>query len=340
VTIELIEEAVLAGARRWKACELLGFSLRTLQRWGDEGGEDGRKGPLTTPGNKLSEAERLEVLQVVNSAEFRDLPPNQIVPRLADQGRYLASESTIYRLLRSEGQLAFREPSKPRTPRVVPVLEATAPNQVWSWDITYLQAAVRGSFYYLYMAVDIWSRKIVGWDVHVEESMGLASTFIHRICSLLDLDPEGLILHSDNGGPMKGSTMLATLQQLGIVASFSRPSVSDDNPFSEALFRTMKYCPAYPSRPFDSIAEAQAWVADFVRWYNNDHRHSALRFVTPEQRHRGDDLALLAARADLYEQARSQHPARWSRACRNWVPIDIVRLNPGKGLKEVANRAA
>jgi transposase InsO family protein len=330
VTIVLIDEAVTAGARRWKACELLGLSLRTLQRWGDEAGDDRRKGPRSTPGNKLSEDERSEVLKVVNSKEFRDLPPSQIVPRLADQGRYLASESTLYRLLREEGQLVFREPSKSPTPRDVPVLCATAANQVWSWDITYLSSALRGSFYYLYLAEDIWSRKIVGWEVHQEESMDLAAGFIDQICYRLGVDPEGLTLHSDNGGPMKGSTMLATLQRLGIIPSFSRPRVSDDNPFSEALFRTLKYRPAYPKRPFESIDEARAWVADFVAWYNTEHCHSGIRFVTPEQRHLGRDAALLEARARLYQRARDQHPERWSRGCRNWTPPSTVTLNPGK----------
>ena len=329
MTIELIAEAVTAGARRWKACELLGLTLRTVQRWGDQPGDDQRKGPLSTPGNKLSATERCEVLQIVNSKEFRDLPPTQIVPRLADQGLYVASESTVYRILREEKQLAFRQPSKPPTPREVPVLSSTAPNQVWSWDITYLRSALRGSFYYLYLAEDIWSRKIVGWDVHHEESMDLAAVFIDRSCSELGVDPDGLTLHSDNGGPMKGSTMLATLQRLGIVASFSRPRVSDDNPFSEALFRTLKYRPAFPKRPFESIEEARAWVTDFVAWYNTEHRHSGVRFVTPEQRHAGQDAALLEARRRLYERAREQHPERWSRACRNWTPVGPVELNPG-----------
>ena len=335
MTIELISEAVTAGARRWKACNVLGLSLRTIQRWGDEPGEDGRKGPLSAPANKLSEAERLEVLQVVNSPEFRNLPPTQIVPRLADQGRYLASEATVYRLLHENGQLTHREPSKPRVPRPVPVLSAAAPNQVWSWDITYLQSACRGSFFYLYLNEDIWSRKIVGWEVHEEESMELASSFIARTSSELGTDLAGLILHSDNGGPMKGSTMLATLRNLGIVASFSRPRVSDDNPFSEALFRTLKYRPAYPRRPFESIDEARTWVADFVTWYNTHHRHSGIRFVTPDQRHRGADLALLAARRLLYEKARDEHPARWSRQCRNWTPPQLVQLNPGKPVREL-----
>ena len=237
--------------------------------------------------------------------------------------------------------MAFREPSKPRTPREVPVLRATAANQVWSWDITYLHSTRRGTFYYLYLAVDIWSRKIVGWEVHEEESMHLASSFINGICSRLAVDPAGLTLHSDNGGPMKGSTMLATLQQLGIVPSFSRPSVSDDNPFSEALFRTMKYRPAYPRRPFDSLPDARAWVAVFDRLVQRRaHRHSGIRFVTPEERHSGADLELLEARRALYEQARSEHPARWSRGCRNWNPVELVQLNPGRPVKEVANQAA
>ena len=160
--------------------------------------------------------------------------------------------------------------------------------------------------------------------------MDLAAVFIDRSCYELGVDPEGLTLHSDNGGPMKGSTMLATLQQLGIVPSFSRPRVSDDNPFSEALFRTLKYRPAYPKRPFESIDEARAWVAEFVVWYNTEHRHSGVRFVTPEQRHAGRDAALLEARRRLYERARQQHPERWSRGCRNWTPVGAVELNPGK----------
>lgn len=139
-----------------------------------------------------------------------------------------------------------------------------------------------------------------------------------------------IVLHSDNGGPMKGSTMLATLQRLGVVPSFSRPGVSDDNPFSEALFRTLKYRPEYPRKPFSTIAQARLWVAGFVAWYNNVHRHSSIRFVTPEQRHQGHDVAVLARRAQLYEQARRRRPERWARGTRNWTPAGAVYLNPQK----------
>jgi len=210
----------------------------------------------------------------------RSLSPKQIVPRLADKGVYIASESTTYRILAQADQLKHREPSKPRRPRRPAEHVAHGPLEVWSWDITYLRSPIRGMFYYLYMVIDVWSRKIVGWRVEETENMDYASMFIRSICDELEIDPNGLVLHSDNGGPMKGSTMLATLQNLGIVPSFSRPRVSDDNPYSEALFRTLKYRPRYPQGPFQSIDQARTWVQHFVSWYNNVHLHSAINFVT------------------------------------------------------------
>jgi transposase InsO family protein len=328
VTLELLDEAVAAGARLSKACETAGVSIRTVERWRSGPAEDQRRGPRTKPPNKLSDTERKRILEVVNSPEYRDLSPNQIVPRLADQGEYIGSESTMYRILRQEGQQNHRGRSKAPERRGPSSHEATGPNQLLSWDITYLRCSVRGRFFYLYMVVDVWSRKIVGWEVHAEECMELSSRLIRRICKKLGVEPNGIVLHSDNGGPMKGSTMLATLQRLGIVASFSRPSVSNDNPFSESLFRTMKYRPEYPSRAFASLEEARAWVAAFVEWYNTQHLHSGIRFVTPDDRHHGRDSELLAGRRAVYERARQRHPNRWSRGTRNWTPIDRVHLNP------------
>jgi transposase InsO family protein len=179
-----------------------------------------------------------------------------------------------------------------------------------------------------YTLLDIWSRKIVGWRVEKSESMDYASVLIKSICDELGVDPEGIVLHSDNGGPMKGSTMLATLLVLGIVASFSRPRVSDDNPFSEALYRTLKYRPWYPELPFQSLDEARAWVRAFVDWYNGEHLHSAIGFVTPNDRHAGRDVEILAKRHEVYEQARQRHPERWSGATRNWDRVEVVKLNP------------
>jgi len=336
----LIADAVRAGARQHAACALLGVSGRTLERWRVGPTEDAREGPRQAPANKLTEAERRLVLATVNSAAFRDLSPNQIVPQLADDGRYLASESTMYRILRAEAQLQHRGRAKPAVRRRPRTHIATGPNQVWSWDITYLPTPVRGVFRYLYLIMDIFSRKIVGGAVEAEESADHAARLFQAICREQHLDPAGIVLHADNGGPMKGATMLATLERLGVLPSFSRPSVSNDNPFSEALFRTLKYRPAYPERPFADLAAARRWVADFIDWYNHEHRHSAIRFVTPAERHAGRDGAILRARHALYHRARRRTPARWSGATRNWTPIAEVRLNPEHQTVRQAARVA
>jgi len=317
------------GARLKSAAQMLGLTARTIQRWArQDDDDDRRRGPLSAPANKLTLAERQEVLSIANSAEYRELSPKQIVPRLADQGRYVASESTFYRTLRQENQLAHRERCRPATHRRPREKVATGPCQVWSWDITYLRSAITGQFFYLYMILDVWSRKIMAATVFSKEcGQNSALLFVeafhrHRV------DPKGLVLHSDNGSPMKGSTMLATLQRLGVVPSFSRPGVSNDNPFSESLFRTLKYRPEYPSRPFASEFVAQRWVDAFVNWYNTAHQHSEIRFVTPDDRHYGREAAKLNHRKEVYEQARQRNPGRWSRQTRNWEPVEIVRLNP------------
>ena len=337
----LVDEAVEAGARRELACQQVGLTERTMQRWRRAGvGDDGRVGPRTRPANAFTLAERAKLLEVVNSPTYRDLPPKQVVPRLADEGRYIGSESTIYRVLRAEGQDAHRGRAKPRTVRSVDAHVATAANQVWSWDITYLLSSLRGRFFYLYLIEDIWSRRIVGFEVHEQECMNASAALIRAACVAESIDPAGLVLHSDNGGPMKGSTMLATLQKLGIVASFSRPSVSDDNPYSEALFRTLKYRPEYPQKPFDTIEAARTWVTAFVAWYNAEHRHSGIRFVTPDERHHGRENEVLANRARVYERARRRHPTRWSRGTRNWTPAPAVFLNPKKDQEAIATKLA
>lgn len=327
LVLELIEEAVAAGARLAPACEVIGLDVRTVQRWRN-GLEDRRHGPKRRPANQLSEWERCRVIEIANSPQFRDLSPKQIVPRLADQGTYVASESTFYRILRQAQQLEHRERSRAATRKRPNEHVATGPHQVFSWDITYLRAPVKGEFFYLYLVEDVWSRKIVGWQVHEQESMWLAARLIERTCERLGIDPRGLVLHSDNGGPMKGSTMLATLDRLGIVASFSRPRVSDDNPYSESLFRTLKYRPSYPGGPFTSIETAREWVADFVAWYSLEHLHSGIGYVTPAQRHAGHDEEILENRRRVYERARQRNPQRWSRGVRCWGRPEIVRLNP------------
>lgn len=326
--LSAVDQHLAVGARLEVICERLGLSPRTIQRWRTPAtAEDRRCGPRTSPANKLSDAERRQVLSVSNSPEFRDASPKQIVPVLADRGVYIASESSFYRVLRAEDQMAHRGKAKAPTARPKPDLVAYRPDQVWSWDITYLKGPVRGSFLYLYLVVDIYSRRIVGWEVHEEESTDRAAALMRRLWTEAGR-PAGLRLHSDNGGPMKGATMLSTLQWLGVVPSFSRPSVSDDNPFSESLFRTLKYRPSFPDRPFGSLEQARAWVTNFVRWYNTEHRHSGIRFVTPDERHFGAEHEVLAARSKVYEQARAHHPERWRGATRDWTPAGPVRIGP------------
>lgn len=326
----LIDEAVAAGARQSKACEELGLDCRTAQRWtSQQVGDDGRAGPKRKPVNALSAAERKRVIEVANKREHSHLSPKQLVPILADKQMYIASESTFYRILRAEGQLHHREPSQaPKSRHRPDELRATGPNQVWSWDITYLRAPIRGVFYRLYMVMDVWSRKIVGSDVHEEENSELASDLIESCCFKEGILPGQLVIHSDNGSPMKGATLLSSLQGLGVVPSFSRPCVSNDNPYSEALFRTAKYRPEFPRGCFASLDAAREWVTRFVCWYNTQHLHSAIRYVTPEDRHTGREEAILAARRKVYSRARARNPERWTGEVRNWNPVAEVTLNP------------
>ena len=280
----MVQEACANGSRRQKACELLGISLRTIERWDREGLSDQRKGAEKVVGNKLSEEERQQILSTVNGADYCDLPPCKIVPHLADKGIYMASESTIYRILREERQLAHRgltQPAKHKRPKPH---EATGPNQLWSWDITYLPTQVRGMHFYLYMIMDVYSRKIVGWTVQHNQLAEHSADLIEQACMDEGVERNQVVLHSDNGSPMKAATMLAKLESLGVAPSFSRPSVSDDNPFSEALFKTVKYHPTFPlTDKFATVFDARTWVVKFEKWYNTEHMHSGLKFITPNQ---------------------------------------------------------
>ena len=340
--LAMVDEARQAGARQRLACETIGMQVRTLQRWRSEPTVgDLRPARVQQPANKLDDLERQRILALANSTEFGHLPPSQIVPRLADQGTYVASESTFYRVLTAANQVKHRsaarataESSKPRA------VQATASNQLYSWDITYLPTTVRGVYFYLYMFMDIYSRKIVGWQVYDEESAVLAAEVVRDICTREKIQQGQVVLHSDNGSPMKGATMLATLQRLGVVPSFSRPAVRNDNPYSESLFKTLKYRPGYPEKTFSELVDARRWVTQFADWYNNEHRHSAIRFVTPAQRHDNRDIGLLRRREAVYKAAKARNPGRWSKNTRNWEPVRVVHLNPAKSANDSHRRAA
>lgn len=307
---------------------MVGVDERTLQRWQHPGAHtDGRHGPKTTPANKLSELERATILRTAESSEFQDKSPRQIVPLLADQGRYVGSESSFYRVMKIAKLLMHRGRSRAKNAYRPKALSATQPNQVYSWDITYLLSNVRGIYFYLYLFLDIFSRKIVGFRVHDREAMELSALLLADICKKENIVEGQLTVHADNGGPMKGATMLATMDKLGVDKSFSRPSVSDDNPFSESLFKTLKYCPIYPTKPFESQEAAEAWVATFVHWYNKEHLHSAIGFVTPSSRHAGRDVEILKQREIVYAEAKRKNPIRWSNKTRNWDRVTTVKLN-------------
>jgi transposase InsO family protein len=323
-----------AGARQDRSCAAIDLSERTLQRWQRDAQQDEQQGDqrpqrIQRPKNQLTTQARQALLDVANSDEFAHLSPSQIVPRLADQGRYLASESSFYRVLNAEKQLTHRHRSRTAHKRSKPrALSATMPNQLFSWDITYLPTLIKGSYFYLYLFMDIFSRKVVGWQVFESESSEQASEVMRDICAREQISPNQVVLHSDNGSPMKGAILLATLQTLGVIPSFSRPAVSNDNPFSESLFKTLKYRPDYPQRAFESLLAARIWVGHFVHWYNHEHRHSSISFVTPSERHSGLDTAILAKRIEVYEAAKAKHPERWSGNTRNWQRVQKVHLNP------------
>ena len=338
VAIKSIGEAVNKGSRQKEACKVIGITDRTLQNWRLSGDKDGRQTVKKKPSNKLKEEERDAILAVCNSPEFRNMSPKQIVPTLADRTIFIASESSFYRILRSAGQLKHRGRSKkPERTNKPQAYRAESSNQVWSWDITYLASNVKGIFFYLYLFMDIYSRKIVGWEVYENESSEQAADVLRktRLAESIPIKDK-LVLHSDNGSPMKGAAMLATMQKLGIMPSFSRPSVSNDNPYSESLFKTLKYRPLYPSKPFESLDDARKWVATFTNWYNYSHHHGGLKFVTPEQRHNGEDVNILKQRKDVYEAAKKEHPERWSGKTRNWNHESVVMLNPvNEGLMNI-----
>lgn len=331
-------EAVTAGASCRSAAAVLGVSLRTLQRWRKELRDDGRISNRFAKTNALSPGERSEVIALACSPEFRGLGPNQIVPMLAENGRYLASESTFYRILKRAGLLKHRSASRaPQRSRPDEFIAAKK-NQVWTWDITPLRSHTRGVFFRLYLMLDIWDRSVVGWAIHEEELGVHAAALLRETCAREAIDGNDLVVHQDNGGPMISWEFLSALSAWGR-PSYSRPGVCDDNPFSESMFKTLKYRPGYPGA-FRTIDEARAWVAEFVEWYNLHHRHSGIGHVTPMQRRCGEDIAILERRRETYAAARAAHPERWSGEARAWRRPDVVYLNPARRRRKGLAKAA
>lgn len=323
-----------AGARESKCAEVHNISKRTLKRWRENNTQNTQdKRPTSMrpkPTNSLTEAEEMELLRVCNLPENSSKPPAQIVVSLADQGIYLASESTVYRVLKKHKQVNHRGKARAPKAREKATHTASSSNEVWVWDITYLASNISGVYYKLYFIMDLFSRKIIAHEAWNEENAEHSKSLLHRVTLNEGIIPgkSPVILHGDNGSPLKAGTVLSTMQQLGLTPSHSRPRVSNDNPHAEALFRTAKYHPTLPPG-FNSLEEARTWSESFVKWYNTEHYHSALNFVTPGQKHAGEDIAILTERKKIYEQAKAKNPARWiQNKIRNWNPIEETSLNP------------
>jgi len=336
--IDWIRQACNDGASLYRSCEVVGISVHSWYRWQQEGTVKADQRPLVErpePANKLPVEERQAVLALCNSPRFGSVPPSQIVPILADEGCFMASESTMYRILREAGLVQHRGRAAKAVRRAKPTsFTATAPNQIWMWDITWLPSCVKGLYYKLYLIEDLFSRYPVGWEVHEEETGELAAELLERTMLAQRCSMTPVVLHSDNGAPMKSFTLKAKMEALGVASSFSRPRVSNDNPFVESFFRTLKYWPAWPRKGFATIDEARLWVKRFIGWYGHEHRHSNIQFVTPAQRHEGVDKILLEKRHQVYQAARKAHPERWQGKTRNWARTDEVQLNPDRPITQ------
>ncbi len=287
-----------------KAATLTGLSRTTIYR---KPAVPVDHDPVAPP-NKLTEAERAEILAALNCPEFVDLAPLQVYAKLLDEGIYLGSVSTFFRVLQENAQSVERRRLARHPARAVPELVATAPGQVLSWDITKLAGPVKGKYFDCYLMVDIHSRFIVGAHVHASESGALAVEMMKEIFGIHGI-PQ--VVHADRGTSMTSKTVAALLSDLEVTRSHSRPRVSNDNPYSESLFKTMKYGPTFPER-FASLGDARVFISDFVDWYNHGHQHSGIGFHTPANVHYGLAESVAMKRSQTLAAARAKHPHRFS----------------------------
>lgn len=276
----------------------------------------------------LSPEERGAVLDALHSERFADMAPAAVYATLLDEGRYLCSIRTMYRILGANGEVRERRHQATHPRRKPPELVATAPGQVWTWDITHLRTTQKGTTLKLYVCMDLFSRYAVGWYLSASESADEARHLFETLARRHSIDEKSLVVHADNGGPMRGRPLADLLESLGIERSHSRPRTSNDNAFSESQFKTMKYRPTYP-RCFETIEQARAWCREFFAWYNHEHRHEGLALMTPADVHNGRTAAVVAKRAEILSAAYAQHPGRFVKgAPRPKSPPTIVAINP------------
>ena len=308
------------------ACVALGVSRATFYR--RQRPAPGHQPPRPTPARALCESERERVLDVLGAARFVDRSPAEVVATLLDESQYLCSERTMYRVLAANQPVRERRNQREHPPYTKPELVATGPNQTWSWDVTKLLGPTKWTYFYLYVILDIFSRYVVGWMLADRENSALAGRLIEETCHKQGVEPQVLTLHSDRGAPMTSKCTAQLLADLGVVRSLSRPQVSDDNPFSEAQFKTLKYHPGFPSR-FPGIDEAIAFCRSFFPWYNTEHRHGGIAMLTPDDVHHGRAAAVLEQRQRTLEAACAAHPERFVRGIPKPSALpEAVWINP------------
>lgn len=300
------------------ACRAFGVSERTHRH--RKAASEGRvaprpsrvkDGPRVALPWQIPDEERDQIKNILCSDRFGDLAPAQVYATLLDEGTYVCSERTMYRILHEHDLVRERrrghQPSRRYTP---PRVHATGPNQAWSWDITRLRGPGVRCWFYLYVVIDIFSRKIVAWTIDTAESDKVAKRMINTACKRNGIDPDQLVLHSDRGAQMTSNTIAELLEDLGVTRSLSRPRTSDDNPYSEAQFKTLKYRPDYPAR-FDDIGQARTWMRRFAHWYNQCHYHSGIAYLHPADVHAGRGPDIIAARQHTLDQAYAANPTRF-----------------------------
>jgi len=317
-----------------RACEALAFPRATFYRHRlreKEMVETQKPVTLRPPSSRaLSQEERRLVLDVLQSERFQDKAPLEVYATLLDEGTYLCSVRTMYRMLSQEAEVRERRNQLRHPNYKKPELLATGPNQVWSWDITKLLGPVKWSYYYLYVMIDIYSRYVVGWMLADSESAALAKTLIEESCKKQEIGQGELTIHSDRGPSMKSKPVAWLLSELGVTKSHSRPGVSNDNPFSESQFKTLKYRPEFPER-FGSYEDAMSFCEVFFRWYNQEHRHSGIGLMTPEVVHYGEGEKVRAARQEVLLRAYLKHPERFVKKVPQAPKLpEAVWINPPK----------
>ncbi len=313
-------------------CDALDVPRSTLYRRRRPPEPSGQK--RSQPPSALSESERQQVLDVLHSARFVDLAPAQVYAQLLEEGQYLCSIRTMYRLLAACNEVRERRSVASHVVYAKPELLATRPNELWSWDITKLKGPVKWTYYYLYVILDVFSRYVVGWMIADRESSTLAKRLISETCIKQGIMEDQLTLHADRGSSMKSKMVAQLLSDLGITKTHSRPHVSNDNPFSESQFKTMKYRPEFPDR-FGCLQDARVFGCAFFPWYNNEHRHSGLALYTPSDVHYGRVKEIHQHRQAALDAAYQQHPNRFVRKPPvAALPPEAVWINPPKSPEE------